>query len=63
MGKIIVADALKLRLVASYIPIASVLHFLYFSVQKLDGLSSVIDVVAKRLRLLLDLKNALKSAA
>ena len=63
MGKIIVADTLKLGLVASYLPIASVLHFLYFSVQKLDGLSSVIDVVAKRLRLLLDLKNALKSAA
>ena len=32
VGKIIVADAPKLRLVASYIPVASVLHFLYFSV-------------------------------
>lgn len=63
MGKIIVADTLKLGLVVSYIPIASVLHFLYFSVQKLYGLSSAIDVVTKHLHLHLDLKNALKNAA
>ena len=47
VGKIVVADTLKLRLVASYIPVASVLDFLYFWLKLLDFFCFAIDVIAQ----------------
>jgi len=46
VGKIVVADTLKLRLGSSDAVIASVLDFLYFLLELLDFFSFAIDVIA-----------------